>query len=132
MYTVTLNELKAILKVSVQKGQSGAVNNTSVESMAQGEDFQEVKRRKRQISNNTLHAANKSTKTVPKSTVVKVSPKEVLTHNFIAPLSTDMDTETTGAENIIPEQEAPKRRFTQALHCATSQKTSFFINYNVV
>jgi hypothetical protein len=31
---VTMNELKATLKVSAQAGQSGAVNKTSVESMA--------------------------------------------------------------------------------------------------
>jgi hypothetical protein len=31
MYTVTLNELKAILKVSAQAGKSGTVNKTSVE-----------------------------------------------------------------------------------------------------
>jgi hypothetical protein len=43
MYTVTLNELKAILKVSAQAGQSGVVNKILVESMA-------VKRRKRHVS----------------------------------------------------------------------------------
>jgi hypothetical protein len=32
MYTVTLNELKAVLKVSAQAGQSGGVNKTPVES----------------------------------------------------------------------------------------------------
>jgi hypothetical protein len=32
VYPVTLNELKAILKVSAQAGQSGAVKKTSVES----------------------------------------------------------------------------------------------------
>jgi hypothetical protein len=50
MYVVTLNELKAILKVSAQAEKSGAVNKTSVESMTQ-DDFQEVKRRKRHMSN---------------------------------------------------------------------------------
>jgi hypothetical protein len=43
MYAVTLNELKAILKVSAQAGQSGEVSKTSVESLAQDDDFQEVK-----------------------------------------------------------------------------------------
>jgi hypothetical protein len=43
MYTVTLNELKAVLKVSPQAGQSGAVNKTSVESTAQEDDFREVR-----------------------------------------------------------------------------------------
>jgi hypothetical protein len=45
MYTVTLNELKTILKVGTQEGQRGAVNRTSVQSTAQYDDFQEVKRR---------------------------------------------------------------------------------------
>jgi hypothetical protein len=45
MYAITLNEMKAVLKVSAQAGQSGAVNKTSVESMAQ-DDFQKVKRHK--------------------------------------------------------------------------------------
>jgi hypothetical protein len=35
MYTVTLNELKAILKTSAQARQSGVVNITSVTSTAQ-------------------------------------------------------------------------------------------------
>lgn len=55
-----------------------------------------------------------------------------LTHNFFAPLSTDMDMETTNTENIIPEQQTLKRQFSQDLHGVTSQKMSFFINCNVV
>jgi hypothetical protein len=46
MYAVTPNELKAILKVSAQEGQSGAVNKTSVEQVAQDDDLHEVKRHK--------------------------------------------------------------------------------------
>jgi hypothetical protein len=52
MYTVTLNELKAVLKVSAQAGRSG-VNKTSVESTAQDDDVRKVNRRKRHISNDT-------------------------------------------------------------------------------
>jgi hypothetical protein len=52
MYTVTLDELKAVLKVSAKAGKSGVVNKTSVEPMAQDDDFQEVKSCKRHISNN--------------------------------------------------------------------------------
>jgi hypothetical protein len=59
-YEVTLNELKAVLKVSVQAGQSDAVNKTSVESTTHDADFQEVKRRKRLIS----QTAKKSTKPI--------------------------------------------------------------------
>jgi hypothetical protein len=59
MYIVTPNELKAVLKMSAQEGQSGAVNKTSVESTAQDDDFQEIKRRKRHIYNATSQIAKK-------------------------------------------------------------------------
>jgi hypothetical protein len=80
-----------------------------VESTAQ-DDFQEVKRCKRQIFNDTSRTARKSTNPVPTSVVVKLPPKAVLTHNFFAPLRTsDMDMETTGIENTLPEQEANRK-----------------------
>jgi hypothetical protein len=110
MYTVTMNELKAVMKVNAQAVQSGAVNKTSVESMAQDDNFQKAKRRKRHISNNTSQTAKKSTKVVPTSAVIKLPPKAVLTHNFVVPLrTTDMDTGTTGIENTLLEQEAPRK-----------------------
>jgi hypothetical protein len=97
IYTVTLNELKAIQKVSIQAGQSGVVNKSSVESTAQ-DDFQEVKRCKRNVSNNTSQSAKKSTKPVAASTAIKLPPKAVSTRNFFALLRTTyMDTETTVA-----------------------------------
>jgi hypothetical protein len=83
MYAVKLTELRAVLKVSAEAGQSGAVNITSVESMAQ-DNYQEVKRCKRHISNNTSQAAKKSTKPVPTTTAFKLPPRAVLTHNFFA------------------------------------------------
>jgi hypothetical protein len=67
MYAVTLNEMKAVLKVSPQAGQSGAVTKTTMQSAAQDDDFQEIKRRKRHISNNTSQTAKMSTKPVPPS-----------------------------------------------------------------
>jgi hypothetical protein len=102
MYTVTLNELKAVLKVSAQAGQSDAVKKTSVESTAQHDDFREVKRRMKHSSNDTSQTAKKSTKPVPTSAAVKLSPKAVLTRNFCAPCTiTNIDTESTGAENAL-------------------------------
>jgi hypothetical protein len=78
--------------------------------MAQDNNFQEVKRHKRHIPSNISQTAKKSTKPIPISAAVKLSPKSVLTHNFIAPLkTTNMDMETTGAENTLPEQEAPRK-----------------------
>jgi hypothetical protein len=110
MYTVTLNELKAVLMVSAQARQSSAVNKTSVELTAQDDDLCEIKRRKKLISNNTSQTTKKSAKPVPTSTAVKLPPKSVLTGNFFAPLrTTDMDMETTDAENTLPKQEAPRK-----------------------
>jgi hypothetical protein len=63
MYKVTLN----YMKVSAQAGQSDAVNKPSVESTAQDDDFQEVKRLKKHVSNDTSKTAKKSTKPVPTS-----------------------------------------------------------------
>jgi hypothetical protein len=54
MYTLTLKELQAALKAKSQSSQSGAVNKTSLESTAQDDDFQEIKRRKRRICNNNI------------------------------------------------------------------------------
>jgi hypothetical protein len=92
MYTVTLNELKAVLMVNALAGQSGAVNKTSMGSTAQN-DLQEVQRRKGRISN-TSQSAKKSTKPVPISGAVNLPPKAVLTRQFFSPLrTTGMDTE---------------------------------------
>jgi hypothetical protein len=106
MYTVTLNELKDVLKVSAQAGQSGDQNHRG----NNGQDFQEVKRRKRHISNNTSQTAKKYTKPVPTFAADKLPPKAVLTRNFFTPLRiTDKDIQTIGAENKQLEQEAPRK-----------------------
>jgi hypothetical protein len=111
MYTVTLNELKAVLKVSAQAGHSGAVNKTSLESTAQDDDFQKVKRRKRHFSNGTSEIAKQSTKSVSISAAVKLPPKAVSTRNFFAPFrTTDRDTETTGAENTLLSRRLPENQ----------------------
>jgi hypothetical protein len=66
--------------------------------------------RKRYISNDTSQTAKKSTISVPKSAPVKLPTKAIITHNFFSPLKTNnMDTETPGAENALPEQEAPRK-----------------------
>jgi hypothetical protein len=48
-HTVTVNELTTALKVSAHTGQGGAVNKTSVESMAKDENSRK-QRHKRHIS----------------------------------------------------------------------------------
>jgi hypothetical protein len=82
-----------------------------VESRAQDDEFQEVKRRKRHISNNTSQTAKKSTKQLPTSAAVKMPPKAVLLipKSFASLRTTDMDTEATEAENTLPEQNSPRK-----------------------
>jgi hypothetical protein len=78
--------------------------------MTQGDYFQEVKRFERKITNDTFQTAKKSTKPVSTSAAVKLTPKAVLTQNFFTPFkTTNMGTVTTGAENALPEQEAPRK-----------------------
>jgi hypothetical protein len=104
-----MNELKAVLKVNAQAGRSGAVTKTSLESMTHDDDFQEVKRCKRHISNDTSQTTKKSTISDTKSAASKLPTKAVITLNFFAPLRTnDMDMVTTGAENTLPD-EAPRK-----------------------
>jgi hypothetical protein len=113
LYAVTLNELKAVLKVSAQEGQSGAVNKSSVESTAQDDDFHEVTRPQsyKSISNNTSQTTKKSTKQIPTSAAVEMPPQAVSTREFFASLrATTVDTETIEVEETLPEQEAPKTR----------------------
>jgi hypothetical protein len=101
--------VKDVVKVNAKARQSGAVTKSSLESMAQDDDFQNVKRRKRHICNDTSQTAKKSTISVPKSTG-KLPTEVVITRNFFGHLRTnDMDTETTGTENNLPEEEAPRK-----------------------
>jgi hypothetical protein len=65
MYIATLNELKVVLKVNAQAGQSGIANNTSFESTAQDDEFRELKRRKRCHSDDTSQTAKKSIIPIP-------------------------------------------------------------------
>jgi hypothetical protein len=109
MYAVTLKELKVILKVSAQAGQSGAVNKTSVESTVLDHDFQEVKRRRGLISNDTSQTAKNSTKPVPAFAAEKLPPKAVIYNFFTSLRSTDMDSKTSGTENTLPERQAPRK-----------------------
>jgi hypothetical protein len=105
MWVVTFNELKAVLKVSARYSKQNLIGINGP-----GRRLPKVKSCKRNISNNTSQTSKKSTKSVPTFAAVKMPPKAVITHNFFAPLRTnDMDTETTGAENTLPEQEVPRK-----------------------
>jgi hypothetical protein len=99
-----------VLKVNAQAGQSEAVKKPHWNQWPRMKTSQEVKRCKRHSSNDTSQTARKSTKPVPTSTTLQLPPKAVLTCNFFAPLRTNyMDTETTGAENALPDNEAASK-----------------------
>jgi hypothetical protein len=80
MLTVALIELKA---VSAQAKESDAVNQTSLESMAQDDDFREVEKCKRHNYSDTSQSAKKSTKAVPTTAAVTLPPEAVSTSNIL-------------------------------------------------
>jgi hypothetical protein len=91
-YTVSLNELKGLLKTSTN-AKSGTTG-----SPRQDDGFQEVRRRKRL---NTQEATKTSKKAAVQSTPRPefISPKEIATRDFYAPLrTTEMDTDAPSAE----------------------------------
>jgi hypothetical protein len=96
--------------VCTGKTQRCSEKENSLEPKDQDDEFREVKRRNVHNSNDSSQSAKKSTKTVATSAAVKLPPKAVLNCNYFAPLrTTDMDTETIGAENSLPEREAPRK-----------------------
>jgi hypothetical protein len=87
-YTVTLNELKRVLKSSRQAGQPN-----------QADGFQEVRSRKRQ---STVEAARP-----PKKVAVPTPTVQVPTKNFYVPLrATNLETDAPFTEPIPPEAAA--------------------------
>jgi hypothetical protein len=54
MYSLTLNELGAVMDVSAQATQNGAVNKLSAESAAQDNDSQYTTKHERDICNGKL------------------------------------------------------------------------------
>jgi hypothetical protein len=87
-YTVTLNDLKSILKSSGQAKQP-----------SQGDGFQEVRSRKRHSTAEAAHS--------PKKAAVPTPTGQVPTKNYYASLrATDMETDATVTEPIPPEATA--------------------------
>jgi hypothetical protein len=87
-YTVTLNELKTVLKARSQAGQA-----------KKADDFKEVRSRKR-------HSTGEAART-PKKTTVAPTAEKVTTNNYIAPLraahmDTDVPTESNAEEAAVP------------------------------
>lgn len=91
-YTVTLNELKSLVKASA----------TGSKNPAQEEGFKEVRRRKRHSTTETAPTSKKTT-----AATEITAAKEVTTRNYFAPLRATMDTDTTTTEASTLEEEAP-------------------------
>jgi hypothetical protein len=97
-YTVTLNELKGLLKATVRSQECESTNTTG--SSSQQEGFKVICRRKRQNSQETAETAKRAG-TVP---TANTGPKQVPTRNFFAPLrTTSMDTDSSSTETTPQE-----------------------------
>jgi hypothetical protein len=98
-YTVTLNELRGLIKAKVRSQECGSINSTGPSSQEE-EGFKMIRRRKRQNSQETAETAKRAA-TLP---TANSGPKEVPTRNFFAPLrTTSMDTDSSSTENTPQE-----------------------------
>jgi hypothetical protein len=101
-YTVTLQELKALLKASA------STNQTLKHTSTQEEGFTEVRRRKRQSSDT---AAQTPKKAAPAATSAPAdAPSKVATRNYFAPLRTTPWTPT------LPARSPPRKRRSRQKH----------------
>jgi hypothetical protein len=88
-YTMTLNDLKNVMKASTQTGQT-----------KQGDGFKEVRSRKR-------HSTEEAART-QKKVALPASTEKVATKNFFAPLRTiNMDTDASGTDSNSAEEALP-------------------------
>jgi hypothetical protein len=102
IYTVTLGELKTMLKKSAP-GQKKETPNSAGPPSAQDNDFHKVRRRKRQSTSETDCTSKEPVPATPE-------PKEVPTRNFFAPLwTTNMETESPCVEASMEEEAAPQK-----------------------
>jgi hypothetical protein len=101
-YTVYLQELKALLKAST------TANPTPKPASTQEDGFTEVRRRKRQNSDETAQTSKKSAQTAVSA--LAETPSKVTTRNFFAPLrATIMDTDSSGSESTPQEETVPAK-----------------------
>jgi hypothetical protein len=77
-YTITLYELKAVLKASTLAGQTNLPNTTVQQTMHEG-IFQEVRRRKRHAIDKTAGTSKKAAMQTKTSLALNIYPKEVVT-----------------------------------------------------
>jgi hypothetical protein len=86
-YTVTLIELKAVLKASTLAGQDKSPKPGG-EQLTQDKGFKDVHRRKRHNTNVVAQTSRKAAVQDKMSDALNTLAKEVLTRNYFAPLGT--------------------------------------------
>jgi hypothetical protein len=109
-YTVTLNELKIVLKASSQRGQLKQADGVKAGQSSQEDGFKEVRSRKR----HSIAEAARS----PKKAAVPPPAGQMPTKNFFAPLLTArMDTDADApVESNAEEAAAPARKKSRRPH----------------
>jgi hypothetical protein len=106
-YTVTLQELRVVLKASTLAGQNNLPKATGQQT-TQEDGFQEVRGRKRRATDETTGTSKKAAVQTKTSTALNITPKEVVTRNFFGPLRTaDMDTDASGTKATSNEEAVP-------------------------
>jgi hypothetical protein len=123
-YTVTLTELKGLLKASVRTQESGPTNSSGPACQPE-EGLKEVRRCKRQNSQETTETEKKAATLL----TAKSGPKEVHTRNFFAPLRTETDVERTPVEEtsdgpIQSSQQASSRKQDRPLPIVLTSTTN--------
>jgi hypothetical protein len=109
-YTVTLQELEAVIKARILADQINIPKTTGQQTNKE-DDFQEVRRRKRRATDETTGTSNKETVQTKMPAALNIPPKEVVTRNFFAPLkAADMDTDASGTEANSNEEAVPGKR----------------------
>jgi hypothetical protein len=106
-YTVTLQELKAVIKARTVADQTNIPKTTGQQTNKE-DDFQEVRRRNRRATDETTGTSKKATVQTKTPTALNILPKEVVTRTIFAPLkAADIDTDASGTEAISNEKAVP-------------------------
>jgi hypothetical protein len=84
------------------------IPKTTEQQTNKEDDFQEVRRRKRRITDETTGTSKKATVQTKTSTALNILPKEVATRNFFTPLkAADMGTDASDTEANSNEEAVP-------------------------
>jgi hypothetical protein len=105
-YTITLHELKAVLKPSTLAGQTNLPKTTEQQPPPEG-TFQGVCRRKRNATNKTSGTSKKAAVQTETSPALNIPPKSRHPKHFHPLRAADMDTDASGTEATSNEEAVP-------------------------